>query len=63
MPRTRNRRTGVTDETPQHLIDHEVLGADLELIGDDEKPFVPELIAPKHIAPSDNKRSDKKEQE
>jgi hypothetical protein len=42
---TRNRRTGQIDKnTPVHLIEHPVLGRDLEIVDDDAKPLVPELI-------------------
>ena len=47
MPRTRNRLSGVIDkDTPQHIVDHPVLGKYLEVVGPDDKPLVPEL-APK----------------
>lgn len=64
MPKTRNRRTGVIAETQQHIIDHEVLGADLELVDEDEKPLVPELISEKSIARNvETKRSNTKNEE
>lgn len=48
--RTRNRRTGLIDNrTPQHIFDHPILGADLEIIGEEEKPFVPELLTEKSV--------------
>lgn len=69
---TRNRLTGVVDiHTPQHIIDHPVLGANLELVEDDAKPFVAELIntdrvldgvsdndAPKPTDPAEKKDKD-----
>lgn len=48
--RTRNRRTGLIDNrTPQHVFDHPILGADLEVIGEEEKPFVAELLTEKSV--------------
>lgn len=47
MPRTRHRLSGAIDkDTPQHIVDHPVLGKYLELVGPDDKPLVPAL-APK----------------
>jgi hypothetical protein len=47
MPRTRNRLSGEIDkDTPQHLVDHPVLGKFLEVVGPDDKPLVAAL-APK----------------
>lgn len=49
MPKTRHRISGVIElDTPQHIIDHPVLGKPLELVGDDDKPLVPELVSVKH---------------
>jgi len=47
MPRTRHRLSGKIDvDTPQHIIDHPVLGKYLELVGDNDKPLV-SALAPK----------------
>ena len=49
MPKTRHRISGVIEnDTPQHIIDHEVLGKHLEIIEDDDKALVPELVSLKH---------------
>lgn len=66
MPRTRNRLNGVIDsDTPQHIIDHEVLGKNLEIVGLDDKPLVPELASKKQAEKiaADSKRSDTKDKE
>lgn len=63
MPKTRNRRTGVISETQQHIIDHPVLGADLELVADDEKPLVAELISPKTVEKQAEAKRETKDKE
>lgn len=44
MPTVRNRISGVIAEEPQHIIDHPVLGAHLELVDEDAKPIPAELV-------------------
>lgn len=65
MPRTRNRRTGKIDpNTPDHIIEHPVLGKDLEIVGDNDKPLVPELIPQRRtaeIAAASKQRPEKKD--
>lgn len=66
MPKTRHRISGVTEiDTPQHIIDHPVLGKYLEVVDDDAKDIVPELVAPKHAEriALDSKRSEDKDKE
>lgn len=42
--RTRHRVSGVIDEaTPRHIAEHEVLGKDLEIVGPNAKPYLPEM--------------------
>lgn len=42
--RTRHKISGQIDEnTPRHIAEHEVLGEYLEIVGPDEKPFLPEM--------------------
>ncbi len=66
MPRTRNRISGVvSNDTPQREIDHPVLGKYLELIDENDKALVPELIVVEHAEKiaSESKRTPTKEQE
>lgn len=69
MAKTRHRITGVIENnTPQHIIDHPVLGKYLEVIPDDveAKALVPELASKKHaerIATDSKRATDKKEEE
>ena len=42
--RTRHRVSGAIDEaTPIHIAEHEILGADLEIVGPNAKPYLPEM--------------------
>lgn len=42
--RTRHRVSGAIDEaTPRHIAEHEILGKDLEVVGPNVKPFLPEM--------------------
>lgn len=42
--RTRHKVSGVIDEaTPRHIAEHEVLGANLEIVGPNAKPYLPEM--------------------
>lgn len=46
--RTRHTVSGVIDlNTPIHIYNHVELGKYLELVGEDDKPFVPELHKPR----------------
>ena len=46
--RTRHRVSGAIDEnTPRHIAEHPILGAHLDIVDPDAKPFVPELHKPK----------------
>jgi hypothetical protein len=56
---TRNRLTGVVDiHTPFHIYDHPVLGANLELVEDDAKPFVADLINTDRVLAADESFED-----
>lgn len=39
----RHTVSGQIADVPQHIYDHDVLGAYLEIVDEDAKPFVPEL--------------------
>jgi hypothetical protein len=42
--RTRHKISGAIDEaTPRHIAEHEVLGKDLEIVGPNVKPYLPEM--------------------
>lgn len=42
--RTRHKVSGAIDEaTPRHIAEHEVLGKDLEIVGPNVKPYLPEM--------------------
>lgn len=42
--RTRHRVSGAIDEaTPRHIAEHEILGKDLEIVGPNAKPYLPEM--------------------
>lgn len=42
--RTRHRVSGAIDEaTPRHIAEHEILGKNLEIVGPDAKPYLPEM--------------------
>lgn len=42
--RTRHKVSGKIDEaTPRHIAEHEVLGAHLEIVGPNAKPYLPEM--------------------
>lgn len=46
--RTRHTVSGVIDpNTPEHVFEHPVLGKYLERVGEDAKPFLPELHKPR----------------
>lgn len=47
MPRTRHTVSGVVDKnTPEHILDHPVLGKYLEVVEDDAKPLLPVMHRP-----------------
>jgi hypothetical protein len=46
MPKTRHRISGAIDiDTPQHIIDHPVLGKYLEVVDERAKPIPSELVS------------------
>lgn len=46
--RTRHKISGQIDEhTPVHIANHPVLGKNLEIVGPDVKPYLPEMHKPK----------------
>ena len=64
MPKTRHRLSGAIDiDTPQHIIDHPILGAHLEVVDDDAKPIPAELVSQEHAKriASDSKTTTKKD--
>jgi hypothetical protein len=48
---TRNKLTGVTEWTQDHVFEHPVLGKDLEEVPEGTKPLVPEKIKYEPVAP------------
>lgn len=68
MAKTRHRISGrIENNTPQHIIDHPVLGKYLEVIDEaaEAKAIVPELVSAKHAEriATESKRTDEKEKE
>lgn len=68
MAKTRHRISGVVEnDTPQHIIDHPVLGKYLEVFDDDAdvKPIAPELVSEKHAerVAAGSKQADEKDKE
>ena len=54
MPRTRHTVSGVIDEnTPEHIVNHPILGQYLEVVGEDVKPFLPEMHKPTKAEPEE----------
>lgn len=67
MTSTRHRISGLVElDTPQHVIDHPVLGKYLEIVDEDAKSIPPEVIQKdidkaEKIAADSKKKNDKKD--
>ena len=54
MPRTRHTVSGVVDEnTPEHIVQHPVLGKYLEVVDENAKPFLPIMHKPTTVKPAE----------
>ena len=54
MPRTRHTVSGVVDQnTPEHILDHPVLGKYLEVVEEGTKPLLPVMHRPATVDKTD----------
>lgn len=59
MARTRHTVSGVIDEnTPDHILNHSVLGRYLEVVDEDAKPYLPVMHKPREADGAEDFDSD-----